>query len=251
MLQQIEEHTKRKVKMKKWPEDQSIHPSYVDLVKPLREILEEGYRIVRKATVKSFEYEGYNIGKNELRYIPSPKDRLTEEYLSKAKDKSVYLVDIILHITFLLGLEQGRRVSNRNFTSIKSLVDSFETYRRTNKDLRYRIDELELYIEAKNSGQSLSEAQLQESVKQGLIERRKNRMQSAQNELALDPTKNNFDLPKQKMKPSFKELKRISKIISDKLTFEQWIEYLSARNWSLDEWTNKCKKENYEPKFTA
>src|SRR5271165_2751281 len=132
---------KSKKKMKKWSDDPSALVQYAKLITPLKDIINKGYKLIRN-DIKSFDYEGYNIGKSDLQVFPSPKNQLQEKNLAKQNNRNVKLIDIILHITFLLGVEQGRRSERQEQKSTEVLINTIVQYKETNKNLRYQIDEL-------------------------------------------------------------------------------------------------------------
>src|ERR1700733_3665623 len=150
----------KKVKMKKWSDNPTAMVPYRSLIAPLKAVLDKGYRLLRKPEVKSFEYDGFNIGKNELAIFPSPKNQLSEKSLEKSTKANVNLIDIVLNIAFLLGMEQGRRAERREQVSTETLINTIETYRERNADLRLCIDELNATLAGKElqlSGQELEQ----------------------------------------------------------------------------------------------
>lgn len=238
-----------KKKMKKWPDDPSKTIPYNQLIDPLKTIIMAGYRLFRKDLVKEFDYEGYNIGKREQSIYQSPSVRLKEKPLTAATKEGKNLIDVILNIAFLLGIEQGRRVSYRDQKSAQELNETLETYRDSNKDLRIRIDELESYIEAKNSNPNLSNEDLSLIIKEKVRSRRAIRLEEHKKELALDKTKNVFKI-KTPIKSKFKDLSELaSSLNKETCSKEQWNELLIQRGWTYDEWKVRCNKKNFKSDF--
>ena len=232
--------------MQKWP-DQWETVSYDDLIEPIKSIFTSGYYYSPKDH-SGFEYNGFNIGKNELRIVPNPKKRLTKDGLQEESKQGRTLVDTLFHITFLLGVEQGRRVETCNRHSVKSIVDTLDTYKRTISTLRHRNDEVEALLKAKTSNPNASQAELTEIVNKELTASRSNRIALAKKDANSDPTKK----PTEKQsgsRASFKELKRAAKMVENKITLEVWTNYLNECQWSLDDWYRKCVKEDFNPSF--
>jgi hypothetical protein len=234
-------------KMRKWPDDPSRLISYSNLIDPLKEVLIKGYRLFRKDDVKSFDYTGFNIGKQEQTIYPSPKNRLKEKSLQEAKKSGKTLMDVILNITFLLGIEQGRRAERREHKSIEELCETLEVYRNSNKDLRIKIDELEVYIESKKIYPNASDEDLNYIIEDGIKARRAIRMEEYQKELLLDCNKNTFKF-KTPHRINFKELCDLAQSINN-CSKEQWEELLAQRGWTLEEWQARCKKKNIKSNF--
>lgn len=233
----------KKKKMKKWPDNKSAVLPYEDLVKPLKELLDKGYRLFRKAEVKEFDYEGYNIGEQELNYNDSPRSRFTEKSLAEEDKRGNKLVDVVLNIVFLLGVEQGRRAERIDSKSVEVLMQTLETYREKNKDLRIRVDELELLAEIKESNPNLSPEEVEDLVSTGLDFRRIERIEKLKSELQLDPSKSvfQFNTP---TKSKFKELVYLFNTLpaEDQLK-NKWKEILNQHGWTYLEWKEKCKKK--------
>ena len=240
----------KKSKMKKWPEKPSDLLAYKDIVNPLKEVLTKGYRLFRKEEVKSFDYEGFNIGKNELQNHPSPRVRLSEKYLELEKKVGHSLIDVVLNVVFLLGVEQGRRAERRDTKPIDSLVETLEAYREKNKNQRIRIDELEVMLELQDMQPHLSEKDFKRRVIAGIAARRIKRIEELKSELKLDASKSTFKF-KTIERVKFKELESLAKTLTkNTCTKEQWEHLLKQRGWTLKEWTDKCKKKNIKTDFS-
>jgi len=233
----------KKKKMKKWPDNKSAVLPYEDLVKPLKELLEKGYRLYRKAEIKEFEYEGYNIGEQELHTYLSPKNRFLEKSLEHEKKLGNNLVDVVFNVLFLLGVEQGRRAERIDSKPVETLIETLEVYREKNKDLRLRIDELEVIAEVKENYPNLSEEEIEELVSIGLEERRIKRIEDLKTELQLDASKSAFQF-RTPVKMKFRELVALFNTLSkEECSFAQWKEILKENGWTYAEWKEKIKKK--------
>lgn len=233
--------------MQKWPDHREM-VSYDDIIAPIKFILDRGHYIHPIATIEEFDYDGFNIGKNELRIAASPKKRLSKEGLKQEKQEGKTLVDVLLNITFLLGMEQGRRSEQYNRASIKSIVESFDSYKRTISTLRYRNDELEALLKVKSFNPNASPEELAALAKKELLATRGNRMLLAKKDIDTDASKKPAN-KQPNSRASFKELKRAAKMVENKVPIDVWVEYLNECQWSLDDWTKKCIKEDFQPKF--
>lgn len=237
-------------KMKRWPENPSELLPYGDIISPLKEVLRKGYRLFRKDEIKSFDYEGYNIGKVELQNNPSPKLRFSEKFLTYEKALGHSLIDVVLNITFLLGVEQGRRAERRDSKPVETLLETLETYRETNKNLRIKIDELEIQSELKERFPQLTDQELQSCIKVGIEARKWKRIHELKKELQLDVSKSNFQF-KTPVRAKFRDLESIAKSLNKKTcTLEQWKEILESKGWTYKEWKDKCKKKIIKTDFS-
>jgi hypothetical protein len=237
-------------KMKKWPDDPAQLLSYNDIAIPIKDILRTGYRLFRRDEVKSFNYEGYNIGKQEFISIASPRLRLTEKFLEHEKKNGHNLIDVVLNIMFLMGVEQGRRAEKKNIKPTENLIKTLEVYRERNKDQRIRIDELEVMLEVKEKFPNITEEEFNIKVKDGTSARRMKRIEELKAELKLDATRSSFEF-KTPVRAKFKELESLSKILTkDDCTEEQWKTILVERGWTYKQWKDKCKKKSIETIFS-
>lgn len=100
--------------MKKWPKKETEQIAPAVLLLPLKRILHEGYRLERRSSVVDFVYDGYNIGKDDLVYSPSPEERFSAKWLEMSTRFKHTLLDNVLFVAFQLGAEHGRRCSNKN-----------------------------------------------------------------------------------------------------------------------------------------
>jgi hypothetical protein len=236
-------------KMKKWPDDPSRMIPYNQLIDPLKSIITTGYRLFRRNDIKSFEYEGYNIGEQERTTHPSPKNRFKETSLQEVAKSGKTLIDIVINVIFLLGVEQGRRAQYKEHKSIEELCETLEIYRNSNKDLRIKNDELEVYIEEKKLHPSLSDEELLPYIKNGIAKRRTLRIEDYKKDLLLDKRLNEFKF-KSKIKMKAKELISFASSLSKEIcSAQQWSELLTQRGWTLEEWRALCKKKNIKSEF--
>jgi hypothetical protein len=230
----------KKKKMVKWPEGNGL-PAYKNIISPLKHVLDTGYKLIRK-NVKGFEYEGYNIGEKELLIYKNPKDRLTEKSLEKEDKFGIKLIDVVLNITFLLGMEQGRRAERSQTINIKSLLSTLEKYRKKNKDLRLKIDELTATLKIQKENPTLSDEEFSLKLKEEINSTRQNRIEEIKKELNIDETKSfQFKTP---TKSSLKELRALEKTLPSDFSIEQWENALKERGWTLDQWFSKNKKKS-------
>lgn len=238
------EKEEKKKKMKRWPDESSELLPYKDIANPLKEIIRQGYRLWRRDDIKGFEYEGYNIGKCELQTQPPPCVRLSEQYLTHEKKLGHTLMDVVLNVMFLLGVEQGRRAEKRDAHPIEALLTTLEIYREKNKDQRIRIDELETVLELKEKFPNISEEDFKKKMKDGLEERRAKRIEELKNELQLDASRSSFQF-KTPERSRFKELEALARTFTKQTcNLEQWKHILKEHGWTYKEWSDRCKKKH-------
>jgi hypothetical protein len=216
----------KKSKMKKWPDNPSELLEYNDIVGPVKGVLTKGYRLFRKDEVKSFDYDGFNVGKHELQTHPSPRVRFSEQCLEYEKKSGHTLVDVILNVMFLLGVEQGRRAERHESKPVESLLETLETYRKNNKDQRIKIDELEVMLELKEKTPHLSGDEFKKRVQSGISARRAKRIEALKEELKLDESRSVFKF-KTPIRLKFKELEKLARTLTkETCTEEQWVRLL-------------------------
>ena len=233
----------KKVKMKKWPDDGSV-VHYRNLIDPLKSILNSGYNFIRKKQANGFDYDGYNIGKEEQKIFANPKTRLKEDYLAKEAKVGRNLIDVVLNIVFLLGIEQGRRTERVNIKNIEELTDTLEMYRRTNKDLRIKVDTLEGTILLKDLPDEIFESSLKDYVASKRLER----IKKAKNDLLQDRNRTNFN-PYLKSKAAFKDIAFKYLTLDEVFSKTSWEEYLLDKGWSYEEFVENCEKKKIKIKF--
>jgi hypothetical protein len=234
---------KKKSKLKKWPENPTELLSYKDIINPIKDIINKGYRLWRKDEVKGFDYEGYNIGERELLNQPSPHERLSEKCLAYEKKLGHNLIDVVLNIVFLMGIEQGRRVEKQDIKQVDDLFQTLEKYRETNKNLRIKIDALEIAQELKETHPNIAKDEFEAKLKEGVACRRNKRVEELKADITLDATKSSFNF-KTPVRAKFKELTAIIKTFTkDTCSQEQWNDILTEKGWTRKQWDNKCKKK--------
>jgi hypothetical protein len=229
-------------KMKKWSDDPSALVQYSKLISPLKSIIDKGYRLIRN-DVKSFEYDGFNIGKNELQLFQSPKTLFTEKHLEKENKRNIKLIDVVLHVVFLLGIEQGRRSEHRDQKPTELMLNTLEQYRETNKNLRYENDELRATIKIRENHPELSRQEQLLLIEKEVLTNRNKRIMELKTDLALDQTRSNCTMRIQE-RAKFKDLFELSKSLTVEDYKKHWLDILKEYGWTVDDWNNKCKKKN-------
>jgi len=124
--------------MKDWPSDDCMGVQCDSLIFPLKKIIHEGYRLERLPT-KQFTYTGYNIGKEERRFFPTPEERFAARWLDNETKHKRTLMDNVLMTVFQLGIEQGRRLDNPNRYNNVLLEDILKSRTKTIQELRRQI----------------------------------------------------------------------------------------------------------------
>jgi hypothetical protein len=239
---------KKPAKMKDWPSSPYELVSYYNLVGPVKSVLQKAYKFYRKDEAKSFEYDGFNFGKCEQKNCPSPQERFSEKFIAFENKRGNKVLDIALNIVFMLGVEQGRRIERtvqRPFLSMKSALS---TYRETNKELRSRLDELEVMLDIKNHHPSASIEEYNLLLAKGLKERRDERLAYIKEELAIDPYKSNFNSP-DPVKFPFKNLVKLMEALRNDCSQPRWKEILEDHGWTYDEWMARCQKKKITSLF--
>jgi hypothetical protein len=232
----------KKSKMKKWPSNPLAIVPYGNLIAPIKAILDNGYRLIRKVNATSFDYTGYNIGPNELLFYPNPKQRLTEQALTKSGKKGETLFDTMLNIVFLLGIEQGRRANRIKSKQTKDIVSVLAESRNTNNKLRRKIDALKEEVAILKSNPFISQDELLAKVKEGVKRNRLARIEFLKKEMAKDPS-NVFSLPAPE-KAKFSDLVLLANSFEKgKCSKEQWSSILTDHGWDYNAWRKKCKKK--------
>src|ERR1700722_3688269 len=248
-VEEKQEDKKSKRKMRKWPDDESALVDYHDIVRPLKEILRQGYRLFRKDQ-KEFDYEGYSIGPNELTHFPPPKYRFTEKLLEFDDKRGKKLIDVVLNVMFLLGVEQGRRAEKREGKPMELVLKAMDKYRDENKNLRLKLDELEVSLEVRQQHPELNDDDFQNAVSDGVRRRRNIRLYATNKELGIGPVRSAFEF-KTPRKVQFEELESLARTLNkDICTQEQWKDLLKERGWTYEEWQTRCKKKFVRTDFS-
>lgn len=147
--------------MKEWPDDSDL-VSYSSLIEPIKKIYHEGYKVERKP-IRTFIYKGYNIGKEDRFYFPTPEERFTARWLENEDKFDRTLMDNIFAVIFQLGMEQGRRTSRHDRYANDLLQDIIDARTKTIRCLRQRLsqyepefaDEKEIPLDRKNEEEDL------------------------------------------------------------------------------------------------
>lgn len=238
-------------KIKKWPENRNSLPAYEDIISPIKKILDQGYSFKRKVEPKTFDYDGYDYGELEAQFFSPIKERLSESGLAVEKEKNKNnLIDILFHIVFLLGMEQGRRTEKKAAKPTSQLIKALEIHRRNNLVLRSKIDQLEITAEELEKDPNIEKPKLKSLIKDKCKERSKIRISEFRKELEIDPSKSSF-VYSENYKASFKDLTNIVKSLEkNNCSMKQWIYYLQDNGWTFEEWSAKCKKKNFVSIFS-
>lgn len=120
--------------MRDWPTDPNCGVRYEEIIFPLKKIMFEGYRLER-LPLKQFSYTGYNIGRDDRLYCPTPEERFSSRWLENEQKFKRTLFDNIILTAFQLGVEQGRRLDQPNRYSHDLLVDILHARTRRIKEL--------------------------------------------------------------------------------------------------------------------
>lgn len=117
--------------MKSWPKNGSVVP-FSELVESVKKALLFGYCMRRKNQDKDIPYTGYCIGKDLLATCLTPEERLKVESLKyDLEDQGRDLIDVLLGLAIQLGIEQGKRIMEKDQATTKLLLVS---YIKTNRD---------------------------------------------------------------------------------------------------------------------
>lgn len=99
--------------MKQWPGGDETLPCD-ELLKPLHDAMTFAYRLHRQNFLKDIPYSGYDIGRREKEAMLSPDQLFKAESMKWAEEQhDTPAYQQILHVAFLLGLEQGRRIQRK------------------------------------------------------------------------------------------------------------------------------------------
>jgi hypothetical protein len=237
----------KKIVLKEWPKDRLAIIDYEDLVRPIKKIIDLGYSFKRKKDIKSFDYDGYEIGELELEVCPSPKYRFTEELLAIEKEKSSRnLIDVALNVVYLLGIENGRRVERREEQPVKAITDTINSYRETNKDLRLKNDALEAELSILKENRNASKEEVKRLVAEKMKVSRDARVKALRDDLAKDPLRNAFSPTKTSRIP-FNNLVNLGKRIS--CSRDLWDKALARYGWAPKEFWERVEKKKVKLKF--
>lgn len=94
--------------LREFPQDDLYPITSDELLSPLKKILVEGYKWERLPK-NDFIYIGFNLGKTEQFYYPTPKERFCHRWLNNESKFARSLIDNVLLVAYQFGMEQGRR----------------------------------------------------------------------------------------------------------------------------------------------
>ena len=246
--QQDQTPSSKPKKMKKWPDDPRALVSYTQLISPLKAILDQGYRLIRKPQA-GFEYAGHNIGKQEQKIHANPKAQLTQKHLAANQQKGVHLIDVVLNIAFLLGIEQGRRSERKDQATYDQLVSTLETYRETNSDLRRQIDTLKATLSVKETHPNASPEEAEKLISDIVDAGRAQRIEAAKKELLSDPN-HGRTTNVEPVKARFDELIDLANTLTkDVCSMADWFGILKSHGWTSTEWLARCTKKNIKTNY--
>lgn len=111
--------------MKQWPDDDKT-VLFSDLVESVRECVDFHYDLVRKNTLESMNYTGYDIGSSTKATSLSPNESLSLEQLKyNFEEQGRDAMEVIIGIAIQLGIEQGIRlesISSRMYKQMFNLL---------------------------------------------------------------------------------------------------------------------------------
>lgn len=110
--------------MKQWPEDETETVSFEELIKHLNKVIQRNVEIY--ADYKFSPYEGYDIGNREKTCSFSPDYSLSPEGIKYHEERDRDIISVVLGIAIQLGIEQGRRISNKEFKVDRLLLATYE-----------------------------------------------------------------------------------------------------------------------------
>lgn len=237
--------TEEKNKIRQWPEDLSELIQYDVIFTPLKSILEKGYTLSRKQEWK-FDYNGYDIGKQEKKMFPAIKEQITEKYLKKEKEKNGRsLMDVVMRVMFLMGIEQGRRTAYVEQEPVRSLEKTLANYRARNKNVRYQLAVANATLKVREENPLLPKEELQKLINIELEKTRQVRIDEIKQEIAMDPTLTCFKL-KTKKKTKLTDLLSLANTLDPEIfKMPDWISLLEEANCSPTEWKIFCKKNKF------
>lgn len=236
---------KDKNKVKQWPDEPDELALYADIFAPLKDILEKGYRLIRGNDWK-FDYNGYEIGKNEKKIFPPAKEHFTEKFLRREKDKhGRTLFDVVMRLLFLMGIEQGRRMAYQEQAPVRTLQKTLADYRERNKSVRYQLAKANAIIKVREENPTLTADEVNKLIHVELEKTRQSRIEEIKAEMKMDPTLTCFK-SKPKKKAKLTELLALANTLDVEI-FKQpdWLNLLQEANCSLSDWKTFCKKNKF------
>jgi len=126
--------------MREWPHEGNRTVLCDELIEPLKKIVFEGYKLER-LPLKQFTYTGYNIGKSDRLYYPTPDERFSSRWLENEQKFKRTLLDNVLMTVFQLGVEQGRRLDWYNRQTNELLSDIIKAKTKQIQELRQELSQ--------------------------------------------------------------------------------------------------------------
>lgn len=105
--------------MREWPKNKTETVPYSAIIDPIRDVF-LGYYGCIGGFPKEIPYNGYNFGEETLLSHISPKEKLTTKYMDERGED---LLEILLNITFNLGIEQGKRMERSKLQTKFDMVN--------------------------------------------------------------------------------------------------------------------------------
>lgn len=96
--------------MKGWPADHEP-VDFQSIVQPLVRAVKAGYSISRKTQVRAVPYDGLDIAEDHRVEFGSVAELLSAGSLSRLDRDGVSLLEVLVSVAVLLGMEQGRRLA--------------------------------------------------------------------------------------------------------------------------------------------
>ena len=133
--------------IKQWPDNDDT-VDLDEIIDPIVASIHEAYALDRININQDIPYDGFEIGKFALANVPNVKQKLSAEYLERRLECGYDALSELIHITVLLGMEQGRRMqlsNNVKVTTLNDLIDEANALLKLTKTLNkypvlYEID---------------------------------------------------------------------------------------------------------------
>lgn len=237
---------KNKNKVKQWPDEPDEIVLYKDIYAPFKEILEKGYRLIRTNSEWKFDYNGYEIGKQEKKIFPNVKEHFTEKFLRREKDKhDQSLMDVVMRLMFLMGIEQGRRMAYSEQAPVRNLEKTLANYRERNKSVRYQLAKANAIIKIREENPTLPSKDVDALIRIELEKTRHIRIDEIKKEIRMDPTLSCFK-NKVRKKAKLTDLLALANTLDPEIfKHEDWLLLLNEANCSVSEWKVFCKKHKF------
>lgn len=229
-----------------WSDDPSELISYDDIWTPFKAILEKGYKLVRNQEWK-FDYSGYDIGKMEKSLFPGMKRQFSEKFLKSEKEKNGRsLLDVVMRATFLMGIEQGRRMAYQEQHPVKELHKTLENYRERNKVARYQLARAEALLKVRDENPMASSEEIAMLSKVELEKTRQARMDEIKAEIQMDPSISCFK-QRVKKKTKLSDLLLLANTLDPEIvSWDDWLMLLNEAGCSILDWKIYAKKHKFK-----